>query len=150
MQNLGTYHAENSLTKVRDILCLPSLMSRWFHLEGTPLAKAILAGIGGSFLLFAWSRLRGVPSNDDRSHTHMWALALAVMTLLNPSTRPHYFIFFVPGFCSVMEILYQEYSKTFLAVSAFVAMLLIAFTAEGVLGKALRLGSSSCRFRQSE
>jgi len=57
------------------------------------------------------------------------------MVFLTPSTRPHYFIFYVPAFISLAEIAREHMDRVFLWASLFVAVLLIAFTAEGVVGK---------------
>ena len=135
VQNLGTYSVENPLDKIPDILCLPSLFARWFGMEGGWAEKGLLAGLAATFFFFAWTLLQRAVAASDRNYAHLWALALAVMTLLNPSTRPHYFIFLVPGFCSLLEILYEKAAGPILLGTALLAAGFIALTARGVVGK---------------
>jgi len=57
-----------------------------------------------------------------------------MMALLNSSTRPDYFIFFVPAFASIVEI-WQNHKVGWSYISAtLLSIFLIAFTTEWVLG----------------
>ena len=141
-QNLVTYQADNQPSRIPDILCLPSLLSRWLvpllgegkteHL----LVFAILAAIAGCYFYFAWRTSARKQSHHE--YTHILALGMALMVLLNPSTHVHYFIFLVPAFASLVEIAAQETSAlAFSRWSFFLSVLLVAFTTEGVVGRRL-------------
>ncbi|MBI1860836.1 MAG: DUF2029 domain-containing protein [Deltaproteobacteria bacterium] len=129
--NLTTYSAENSPIQVSDILCLPSLIARL--LDGSPLAlfagaftKVITVVASATFFLWCFrTRLR----------RDQWVLAWLLMALLNPSTRVHYFVFLIPAFAYWAErVSFQRpLDLTLYALS----ILLVAFTMEGVVGKAL-------------
>jgi hypothetical protein len=147
--NLATYHEDNSPIKIRDILCLPSMLSRWLTPEAVAQAtgqasveaqwvvRAVVVLLSGLFLVSAWRGSRAVTSANDRSRTYWWALAMAMMTFLNPSTRPHYFIFYLPAYCAVLDMLYQQSAQTLLKVGVILSAILVALTTQGVLGKAL-------------
>jgi hypothetical protein len=92
-----------------------------------------LAGSCLIFFVLAWRR-RASPT-ADRGRVHLWALALASLPLLTPSTRPNGFVFLLPGFCSLLEILYRERLSYFDAGVTLVSASLLALTAEGVVGK---------------
>lgn len=125
-QNLTTYKAENSLVQVRDILCLPSLLTRLLG-DGHPAITPILGSLTVVFFLAAY---RG--AKDTLNETHWWALALFMMALLNPSTRPHYFIFYVPAYCSLFQLMGEGWrERAWMAVS----VILLAFTAQGAVGR---------------
>lgn len=131
--SLTTYEAHNSLLRASDILCLPSLLTRWFG-EGPLVAsvtKAVILGLSGTFFVAAW----WLKKTKEISDTDLFAMALLLMALLNPSTRPHYFIFYVPAFCSIVVSLAGVRANWVLAIGTVVATLLIAFTAQGVVGK---------------
>ena len=89
-----------------------------------------------AFFAYAWKK-RATAASDANYSLHLWALASALMVFLNPSTRPHYFIFYVPAFCSLLQILALATEKAYLLLLLSVSTLLIAFTAEGVVGKQL-------------
>lgn len=131
ISNLTTYDKQNSLTGVNDILCLPSLVARWFPEMSGWLSKVLILVVSAAFYLWAWLK-------RDRKDLaiHFWALANALMVFLNPSTRPHYFIFYVPAFCSMVVFGMRKHKDAPTAQwLTGVACLLIAFTAEGVVGK---------------
>jgi hypothetical protein len=144
-RNLTSYNTENSLAKVPDILCLPSLLTRWFSVEtlypdlGPKVIKGVIVALSFVFFYFAWKKQKALPKEQaQRESVHLWALAMALMVLFNPSTRPHYFIFYVPAFCSLLEMAkVQVMTRWFLMGSLASATLLIAFTAEGVVGKTI-------------
>ncbi len=129
--NLITYSAENSLTKINDILCLPSLLARigWS-------SKAInICVLIISALFYLWVYLSRLSFKQGRTEYHLLAMAWALSVLLNPSTRPHYFIFYIPAFCSILEVIYSNSYSKVLTWGLIFSTLLIAFTAEGVVGK---------------
>jgi len=130
--NLTTYSAENSLTKTNDILCLPSLLAR-LNLDSLSINLVVLVI---SALFFGWVVLSKRTFEKTGNEPHLLALAWALSVFLNPSTRPHYFIFYIPAFCSVLEIIYKKGKTLGLKIGLILSTLLIAFTAEGVVGKA--------------
>ncbi|NBX69900.1 MAG: DUF2029 domain-containing protein [Proteobacteria bacterium] len=130
-QNLTTYSAENSLTATNDILCIPSLLARFGLPNGASNVFVLLI----SALFFIWVLMTKKKVRDSRSELHTLAVAWALSVLLNPSTRPHYFIFYVPAFCSIYEILLHRTRSIYLNTTLAIATLLIAFTTEGVVGK---------------
>jgi hypothetical protein len=132
-QNLTTYQDDNSLTRVPDILCLPSLVARLSN--GSPYTslyiKISILAVAAAFFYFAWRH--SLKKSDDG--LHLWALAMALSVFLNPSTRPHYILFYIPAFGSLFLFLREEMPERWLVVaSIFISVLLIAFTAEGVVG----------------
>ena len=66
---------------------------------------------------------------------HFLAMAWALSVFLNPSSRPHYFIFYIPAFCSILEVIYSHSRTWVLTLGLIISTLMIAFTAEGVVGK---------------
>jgi hypothetical protein len=120
--NLFSYQRDNSLLHTPDILCLPSLLSR-LHVSDI-LIKGILLAVAAGFYLWLWLKKRA--GTCSAQYREEWALALLFMTLLNPSTRVHYFVFYLPAFASLVE--------TSLVLSALV-FALIGLTMEGVVGK---------------
>jgi hypothetical protein len=141
---LFTYAADNSLTKTPDILCLPSFLARWISpgTEPGPGTRWVIKGAIGAFsatffALVLWRKRKGF---EGRERLHLWSLGLALMVFLNPSTRPHYFIFLLPAMASAFELasaLRGSVERRVFAATMASALLFIAFTAEGVVGKAL-------------
>ena len=138
--NVTTYQADNSLVDVVDILCLPSLAARLGTYAGVPesiyafTTKVIILITSVVFFGFAYRK-----RNESKEYlVNVWAMALALMAFLNPSTRVHYFIFYVPAFCAVIgSIKRQEKRNTWLLVTALLSFVAIALTTEGVVGKGL-------------
>lgn len=142
--NLTTYTVENSLTKVPDILCLPSMVTRILspaNTVPTPAVESIAKGaallVSAVFFLWVSLKLLKKQLQDARYSLHVWALACALMVFVNPSSRPHYFIFYVPAFCSVLEILYLEQRGRVPSTLIFISTLLVAFTTDLFTGKSL-------------
>ena len=131
--NLGTYSVENNFLKVPDILCLPSLLARFGIAPNLIQMSVVLISI----IFFIWVGLRQKDLVQPRLNLHYTALAWALCVFLNPSSRPHYFIFYLPAFCSLMEIVYRRTKSAELVIGAIVSTFLIAFTAEGITGKRL-------------
>lgn len=138
LHNLTTYAAENSLTNVADILCLPSLITRL--LGDTPatahIIRAVTLSLSAVFFALAWLDCRKGASESTQGA--WWAMGLLLMTLLNPSTRPHYFIFYVPALCLAIEATaFSREARPWALVTTIASFVLIALTAEGVVGKTL-------------
>ncbi len=129
--NLTTYSAENSLTRTNDILCLPSLLAR-FQVSST-VNHLIILSI--SALFFIWVLVSKRSPKFAMREPYFWSLAWALSVFLNPSTRPHYFIFYVPAFCSFVNYCSIRANDHFVKMMIGISTLLIAFTAEGVVGK---------------
>lgn len=143
--NLGTYSHENNLTKVPDILCLPSLITRLLSPADSIPTKEVESIAKGatvliSALFFLWATLKSLKGEfkDARYSLHAYAMALALMAFLNPSSRPHYFIFYVPAFCSALEGIYlnQNLKRIGWALMG-VSIILVAFTTDFFTGKGL-------------
>lgn len=144
LSNLSTYSHENSLTRVSDILCLPSMITRILSPGTLPPEKWVESIAKGATLLFSavfflWVSLQFLKHQlrDPRYSLHVWAFALAMMVFLNPSSRPHYFIFYIPIFCSVLELFLGEGRKSFAMALVWTSTLLIAFTTDFFIGKSL-------------
>lgn len=128
LSNLRTYDADNSLTRVPDILCLPSLLARWGLSDSA--SKAISLGFALVFL--GWA----VGKENGRT-LEFWSLSLLVMALANPSTRVHYFVFYLPAFCVLLQSYFQGFPSKETLAYIVGSLLLLAFTVEGVVGKSL-------------
>ena len=131
LTNVLSYGADNSLTTITDILCLPSLLARVFHgslSEGTiaSLTKGITVT---TVLVFMGAVFR------FRGRKNLWELAWLLMVFLNPSTRVHYFVFLIPAFCFLAEYVSLNWSLETLLFGLGIG--LVAFTMEGVVGKEL-------------
>ncbi len=139
-EHLFTYNnEENSFLKVQDLLCLPSLIARILS-NASPeqislVTKSSILLVSGGFFISALNKFKTPVTKKDS--LRYWALALALMTFLNPSTRPHYFIFYVPAFCALLEVLYENTASWWVKLSTVLSVLMIAFTAQGVTGKQL-------------
>lgn len=138
--NVTTYQADNSLVDVVDILCLPSLVARLGHQGGISesvyafVTKLIIVITSVVFFGFAYRK-----RNEGREYLiNVWEMGLALMAFLNPSTRVHYFIFYVPAFCSVIGSIIKDGKRSVsLIVTAVLSFVAIALTTEGVVGKGL-------------
>lgn len=142
LKNLTSYGNENSFIKIDDINCLPSLIARTLHSFGVseaaadPVIKLAIIGISGLFLFYVFlRRLRlGDPRYNDY-YDSLWTMALTLMAFLNPSTRPHYYIFYVPALAWLAKRIFEgKIGKAETALTA-ASVVLIALTQEGVVGK---------------
>ncbi len=139
-EHLFTYNnEENSFVKNQDILCLPSLIARLFIDSGEKTASLINKGaillISGVFFLASIKASRD--QWDRKTSLRYLALAWALMALLNPSTRPHYFIFYIPAFAVLLEVIREHTATLWVKAVTVLSVILIAFTAQGVVGKQL-------------
>lgn len=144
LANLTTYNVENSFTRVPDILCLPSLVARVFQNTLSPagislVTRVSILGISAAFFLWVLRLKKQTDWQNGRLSVHVWALACTLMAFLNPSTRPHYFLFYLPAVASLAELTRELSGSYRKAVWGLLAggILLIAFTAQGVTGKDL-------------
>jgi hypothetical protein len=142
--NLFTYQSDNPLTRIPDILCLPSFLARIMAaLSVSPILQKIIMAtavgiVGGGTLLWTWLNRKQIRRDDDLA-LHAFSLAMAVMALINPSTRVHYFIFFVPAFCSVWVLMKRARGLLRKDVACGLAFVFVtvSLTTQGVLGKTL-------------
>lgn len=139
LTNLTTYTDENSLVGSPDILCLPTLLARAFspgvHVsafaETLTRWSSLALCLGYFYLLWAGRKVEGIEK-------HLWSLGLALMVFINPSSRPHYFVFYIPAMCSLVEIWRSNArGNSLLLTGAVFSWALIALTAQGVVGKDL-------------
>ena len=138
--NLSTYGKDNGLLTVVDINSLPSMLARftdpWFTpAQSAKLTQAVTLIVSLGYFGFC-AFVRRFSPEFKRLEVHLWALGLALMIFLNPSTRPHYYVFYVPAFASLGHFIKLSHKKD-LAVCFLLSVLLVAFTAEGVVGKRL-------------
>jgi hypothetical protein len=134
VSNLTTYSADNSLTRTNDILCLPSLLARWGFTSTQSNALVLVL----SAFFFGWVFLQKLRPRFDSIEPYLLAFAWTLSVFLNPSTRPHYFNFYIPAYCILIHRLnFKEWAKSVTGCLTLVSTLLIAFTAEGVVGKPL-------------
>lgn len=138
--NLTTYNVENSLTRVMDILCLPSLLERWFTVDGVlpsgvqTAIRVFILVISAVFFVLAW---RGTRAATPTRQIDWWAMAMALSVMLNPSTRPHYFIFYIPAYCSVFGAVFDGRGRAYFVPLLLVSVALLAFTVDAIVGKPL-------------
>ncbi len=135
-----TYADDNPLTLSPDIMCLPSLLARFFKWVvpvepqvAAMISKGVIIAVSAVFFTASYYKL---VIKKATTQLHFWALALSLTVFLNPSTRPHYFIFFVPAYVSVLAMYHKE-KRPFDYFLVVLSVLLVAFTTDAVLGKTL-------------
>lgn len=148
-ENLTTYNADNSPVTIPDILCLPSMIMRWLTPndviattgQASPhaalAAKIVILALSAIFFYYAWRASRETQLPADRRRVYWWALAMALMAFLNPSTRPHYFIFYIPAYAALVELSFAQGTAFVLQAGLLLSGALVALTAQGILGKTL-------------
>lgn len=126
---LHLYHATYPLKDQIFFLSLPSLLATWLSpwLETGTIEKLtyLTSGlIALAFYYFAWKGRK-----NPEWQSQFFALGLAVMTVINTSTRVDYYVFFLPAFFVLVQ-LWQEKPVSFLfksgACLAFALMYLIS------------------------
>lgn len=134
--SLITYHGTYPLGERPELLSLPSLLTKWCDLfvpstHILPVVTFFTWGLGILFFLFAWKKHGNRSPEFQR---HLWALSVSLMVLLNSTSRPDYFIFYVPALCSLVTVSRSAKYDLLLSVGILVSLLLIAFTSEWVVG----------------
>jgi hypothetical protein len=130
---------------VPQLVSLPSTVLRWmpqFVSEAslTPwVIRAMLFGIAAIFFVYVWSHSGTTGELKGRNETHLWALAAALMVLLDPGSRPFCFIFLVPAFCSLIELSYRDFSSRLEGIGVVAAFMLVALSAPFIVGNALNM-----------
>jgi hypothetical protein len=142
LNNLALFHNFAPLTQDAVTLSLASLCATWLSpvlgMSTALLINKILSlCLVGGFLFFVWGRRH---ERSQRYQISLWALALAVMTVVNSSTRPDYFVFFVPAFAALAEMGAAKIWARISPWGVFVSFALIALISEWVLGGNRDLG----------
>lgn len=130
----GSYGDDNSFRISQDILCLPGLLARnvlfWLpELLARRLALGVSALVGAFFFIQCWFNRKALSKNP----VGWWSLALALMVLLNPSSRPHYFVFYLPAFALLCAFA-KERGGAIRGI-VVVSLVLICLTVQSVVGK---------------
>lgn len=131
--NLFTYHNAYPLAEGTYLLSLPSLLA-WLGkmggLEATAatLTKFLVVGISLAFFGYTWKKGESL---------FAWAMALALMTLLNSVSRVDYFIFYIPAFCALLiyRVAHPLLERWFMVLTGL-ALSLLAFVNEWTLQSA--------------
>jgi len=128
--NLFHYESRNSQIQYSYMLSLPALIRRYgYYLAWNPgTVKAVTYSVILILSsLFFW---RSYKSQDTRKN---WALGLALMVLINPTSMPHYFIFFLPLVGFLIE---KNQHATRLFTYAFATFwILVCFTTDAFVGR---------------
>lgn len=133
IQNLLHYHQVYDLAKDTVSLSLPSLLATYLPKTWVD-HGAISLVVGCISLVFftgAFLSRNRISPIDER---HSWAFLWAMMGLLNSTTRPDYFIYFVPAFASLPLLIEKKDTKKVYYFGLTLSVLLIAFITEWVLG----------------
>lgn len=132
LANLSVYHGLYTLAHNPENLSLPSALAVWIGENGgARIASQVISVLVG--ICFLGVALRARRSGEPRAECHAWALAAAVMALLNSTSRPDHTVFYLPAFASALEIASSARLRWGKA-GITVALLLIAFTAQAVVG----------------
>ncbi len=133
IQNALHYHQVYDLSKDVVSLSLPSLLTTW--LPSAWISKGAVTLIVGSVSLFyfcwAFTQRKVLNFSENRN---AWALLWTTMAMLNSTTRPDYFIYFVPSFASLPLLIEHSSKKLIYQLGTFISILLIAFITEWTLG----------------
>lgn len=134
-KSLSHFHDYAPLTTDAVTLSLPSLIATWLS-PSLGMATAVkiitVAGATVSALFFgmAWRSRNGWGTEAGVAE---WALALAVMSLVNSTTRPDYFIYFVPGFAVLILACLRD-RKSWAWAGLLSSVALVSFISEWSLG----------------
>jgi len=133
VQNALHYHHVYDLSKDVVSLSLPSLLTTWLPLSWISAGwVSLIVGLV-AVLYFSWTfKTRHLIS--PQLERYSWALSWGAMAMLNSTTRPDYFIFFVPAFTAIPLTLKKNFRPALYRVGLFVSLALIAFITEWTLG----------------
>ena len=136
-RNLFIYHQGNSFGAIPDILCLPSLIHRitdgWVNAAVvTPLTVGILSAVSLAYYLTVYKNRLQLGLRKP-----LWSLGLALMILVNPSTRVHYFVLLVPAVASLVELWIEGHRSKIATYVTAIALVLVCLTTEEIVGKTL-------------
>jgi len=132
-ENARKYHQVYDLAKDVVSLSLPSLLASWLPQSLLNLG-AIGITVGSiSLLFFSWIILNSKKITSDKER-YFWTFAWSMMGLLNSTTRPDYFIYFVPAFVSLSLLIQHQKQKRIFHLGLVISVLLISFITEWTLG----------------
>lgn len=135
-ENVTTYGRENRSEDLMSLsaFCANYFAPLWGESSAAAISRAAMLLISAVFYCFVLvCVLRRAVGTQAR---HFFALAMATMVLVTPSTRPHYLFFLVPAFISIAELAFARRAYALLG-GLSVAFAAIALTAEGVVGHTL-------------
>ncbi len=133
IHNALNYHHVYDLAKDTVSLSFPSLLATWLPQSWINHgAISLMTGIS-SLLFFIWIALTAskVSPHEERN---FWAFLWAMMGLLNSTTRPDYFIYFVPAFTSLPLLIEIASKKGLYQIGLVISVALISFITEWTLG----------------
>jgi hypothetical protein len=133
VHNALHYHHIYDLSKDVVSLSLPSLLTTWLPVNWISAGAVSLITALMALLYFSWvfKTRRLISPQVER---HSWAMSWAAMAMLNSTTRPDYFIFFVPAFISIPFAIKHSPRPVLYRVGLFISLALIAFITEWTLG----------------
>lgn len=133
VKNATHYHNVYDLSKDVVSLSLPSLLHTWLPIDWikTGVVNFIIGSISLSFFYWVF-RLRS--NKENLLERDFFAMSWAFMAMLNSTTRPDYFIFFVPAFISIPLLTNNEKAAKLYQFGLFISVALISFITEWTLG----------------
>ena len=133
VQNALQYNRVYDLAKDTVSLSLPSLLTTWLPPYWVSYGAVIFITGTSSLLFFIWAFLTR-QEDELLNERHFWAFLWSMMALLNSTTRPDYFIYFLPAFASLGVLIQTQPKKIVYRYGILVSVLLISFITEWVLG----------------
>ena len=133
VENALHYNRVYDLAKDTVSLSLPSLLTTWLPPYWVSYGAVIFITGTSSLLFFIWAFLTR-QEDELLNERHFWAFLWSMMALLNSTTRPDYFIYFLPAFASLGVLIQTQPKKIVYRYGILVSVLLISFITEWVLG----------------
>jgi len=137
--SLGKYQQHNSFIESTNLQCLHSLIARfvptsmfegpWFSV----LANGMFGTIGIVLFFNVWRSRREI--TDPVFQSALWALVVALMIFLNPSSLGHYLVFLVPGLAAGLDILDRIPGSIFDKFCIWGGALIIMVVVDGMIGR---------------
>lgn len=133
VRNALDYHKVYDLSKDVVSLSLPSLLTTW--LPKAWISRGAVSLVVGFLAIgyLGWT-LQHRSSRAPKLERYFLAFSWAMMAMLNSTTRPDYFIFFVPAFVSIPLLTQTTPSRKLYLSGIFISVCLIAFITEWTLG----------------
>lgn len=143
LANVATYGQDNSFIRVEDICCLPSLLARHLYYRwgvaetvSGPYIKLFIVALAGIFLIYVWRKAARF-NQRPAGYEAVWPFAFTLLAFLNPSTRPHYYVFYLPALAYLLQRWIEQGASVIYKLMVIGSVILIAASQEGVTGKAL-------------
>ncbi len=113
-ESLHLYHSTYPLSSQIFFLSLPSLLATWLEpFFSTPVIETVTRIINVTlsvlFYAVAWKH-----RENKQLAPYFFASGLALMTVINTSTRVDYYVFFLPAFCVLVQFWQQSEKKEIL------------------------------------